>query len=44
MSRHKRHLKTLKKLYEAGWFIVMAKPAFHIGVTDNSQHVAVNVK
>lgn len=34
MSRHKRHLNTLKKLYDAGWFIVMVKPAYRTGAAE----------
>lgn len=34
MSRHKRHLKTLKKMYDSGWFVLMAKPAYHTGAAE----------
>lgn len=31
MSRHKRHLKTLRKLCGSGWSVLMAKPACRTG-------------
>lgn len=34
MSRHKRHLITLIKLYDSGWFVLMAKPAYRTGAAE----------
>lgn len=34
MSRHKRHMKTLRKLYDSGWFVLMAKPAYRTGAAE----------
>lgn len=34
MSRHKRHMNTLRKLYDSGWFVLMAKPAYHTGAAE----------
>ena len=33
-SRHKRHVAALRKLYDLGWFVVAAKPAYRTGASE----------